>query len=348
MTQAVATLPYFIGTAFSMPEFWKMKLRALKVGKHTMSNQEQSEQENGGARGQKVQSPHDKLFRQTFSDKRKVEAFLKGALTESIASKLQFESLNQVKDSFIDEQLREHFADVVYTCKFGEEREITLTFLFEHKTWQPAFPHLQLLRYMLNIWEAEEKNRQQLRPILPIVVYHGRKAWDVKPFKRYFERDLYPKELERFLPTFEYGLVDLTAASREAIQGDFNLTSLRASFLVMKYMANPNVLELIPFILGELKQLLREKDGDGYYQIILLYLRNHEKAKNGRIMEAIDHTEWVAEKGSWAWEDQQKGKLEANQKIAERMLRKGYPVPEIAELTTLSEGEISKLKSALS
>jgi Putative transposase, YhgA-like len=55
---------------------------------------------------------------------------------------------------------------------------------------------------MLEIWQQDIINKRNLSVVIPIVFYQGTKKWEYRPFKDYF--DYVPKELERFLPKFDY------------------------------------------------------------------------------------------------------------------------------------------------
>ncbi len=79
----------------------------------------------------------------------------------------------------------------------------------------PIYPHLQLLRYMLEIWEYCEKNKLPLIAVIPIIVYHNKhqRKWIKKPFESSFKH--IDEDLKPFIPTFDYQLTDLTQYSQE-------------------------------------------------------------------------------------------------------------------------------------
>ena len=61
-------------------------------------------------------NPHDKFFKETFSIRENVVDFLKGTFAEEMVEKLDLSTLIQDNTSYIDEELKEHFSDIVYTC----------------------------------------------------------------------------------------------------------------------------------------------------------------------------------------------------------------------------------------
>ncbi|MBL7804076.1 MAG: Rpn family recombination-promoting nuclease/putative transposase, partial [Saprospiraceae bacterium] len=60
--------------------------------------------------------PYDKFFKSVLTLRRAAEELLVYSLPHSILTHMQLTSLKPVKDSFLDDRLREHFADVVYSC----------------------------------------------------------------------------------------------------------------------------------------------------------------------------------------------------------------------------------------
>lgn len=80
--------------------------------------------------------------------------------------------------------------------------------LFEHKSYPEEYPHFQLVQYLLNYWRDQLKDKQELRPIVPVVIYHGKPKWNKRPMRQYFEQmtDL----LANFLPDCDYYLINLT------------------------------------------------------------------------------------------------------------------------------------------
>ncbi|MDD2235434.1 MAG: Rpn family recombination-promoting nuclease/putative transposase, partial [Desulfitobacteriaceae bacterium] len=60
-------------------------------------------------------------------------------------------------------------------------------FLFEHKSYQSPLTALQLLKFMIAIWELKtNKEKQKKLPIIiPLIVYHGENRWNIQPSLSY-------------------------------------------------------------------------------------------------------------------------------------------------------------------
>ena len=94
---------------------------------------------------------HDKLFKAAFSEKELVIDFINNFLPKEIHKKIDTNSLSLQPNSYITPSLKEFYSDIIYSCKFGE-KEIELCLLFEHKSYVPPYPHLQILRYLVEAW----------------------------------------------------------------------------------------------------------------------------------------------------------------------------------------------------
>jgi len=185
----------------------------------------------------------DKFIRQVLSNRKTARHYLKQFVPKEITAQLDFRTLRLSSNSFVDEKLKEHISDLVYLCDFKDKREksqkVRMSFLFEHKSYLPKFPHLQLMRYLLEAWEYDARESKGLNLTIPIVLYHGKRKWNYKSFNEYFT--LPDKSLNRFIPSFEYLLTDLSQFSDDDIlnlERGFLLNTL----LALKYSRNKKYL----------------------------------------------------------------------------------------------------------
>ncbi|MEM9717691.1 MAG: Rpn family recombination-promoting nuclease/putative transposase [Bacteroidota bacterium] len=150
--------------------------------------------------------PHDKLFKATFSEKDVAIDFIKSFLPDSIQEKIYMESLKLEPVSYVNPTLSGFYSDVVYSCFFGKTA-VQIVILFEHKSYIEQYPHLQLLRYMVEAWFQMIGQNETLKPIIPIIFYHGKDSWVYKPFESYFEK--LDSSLSAFIPSFNYLLTNI-------------------------------------------------------------------------------------------------------------------------------------------
>lgn len=108
--------------------------------------------------------------------------FLQNYLSENIKAQINLDTLQLQKESFIDEQLRSRYVDLLYSVNFKNTRGYVYV-LFEHLSNPDKLIAFRLFKYMLNIMEhhlcknKDNKNNAQLPIIYPIVLYTGHKKY---------------------------------------------------------------------------------------------------------------------------------------------------------------------------
>jgi predicted transposase/invertase (TIGR01784 family) len=135
---------------------------------------------------ERIQSPHDRLINQTLQQLDAARALLAEHLPRELAEYLQFHTLAPVDTSFIDPNLRRRFADRLFQVDVDPEivkslgmkvNYVYILVLIDHKSTDEPFTLIQMLGYLVRIWENALANRQPLVPILPWVIYNGVGPW---------------------------------------------------------------------------------------------------------------------------------------------------------------------------
>ncbi len=313
----------------------------------------------------KTTNSHDKYFKEVFSKKEEATAFLKGSLPKELVRNINFDSLAPLKDSYIDEELKENFSDLVFTCKYKGKKEIKIALLFEHKSKPVQYPHFQLLKYLIKLWDADLKQKRKPVPVIPIIFYHGKEKWDKKRFEEYFEG--IDKQLLPFLPSFDYHLEDLSQYTDEEIAQRYNEIKTRTALLLMKNIFNEQLLlNKVRIIFVEGKRIINEETGEQFFTATFYYLfSNIEKG----YQEITKEIETITEKGGdiamtiamqlreegikegikkgikeGLEKGLQKGKYE-NQKetVAKLFTKAGFTVDEIAEYLDMDKDFVKKI-----
>ena len=167
---------------------------------------------------------HDQFFRENFSRPERLAEFLSLYLPPQLAERLDLTTVEILNDSFVDEELKKHQSDLLCRVFFKDGSSIFVYVLIEHKSHPVWWVALQLLRYMVRIWERiPMRKRQKLPVVFPLVFYHGKRRWTIaRQFSALF--DTAAAELIRpHLPDFEYFLLDLSANSKTEIKGKAEL-----------------------------------------------------------------------------------------------------------------------------
>ena len=166
-------------------------------------------------------TPHDAFFKVTFGDKDVAQDFLKHYLSAQIANVVDLNYLTKENNSFVDERFKESFTDMLYRTKINGE-DGYIYFLFEHKSYQDPLVILQLLRYIVRIWEEKyDRKANRLPIIIPMVIYHGESKWNVqtKLINLIKGIDELPEETKEYIPVYEYELYDLSPFGQVMIVG---------------------------------------------------------------------------------------------------------------------------------
>jgi len=277
-----------------------------------------------------IQNPHDTFVKEVFSHKEQAEDFLKNYLPQDICRLIDFDSLSLVKDSFVDEELKEHFSDLLYEVQLSS-RPGFIYLLFEHKSTPERFTGLQLLRYMVKIWDLYLKqNHEPILPvIIPLVIYNGHRRWMIKTNFSYLFGEI-EKELNKYIPEFNYLLYDLSTLSDEEIKGR---VILKATLMALKYLTTPEPGKHLKGIFSLFKELSESNTPLQYLETLLRYIASaSDKIEEKDITEAIkqigkeaDIMPTLAEK--WIEQGEQQGMikgmvLEAQEMVLEALMER--------------------------
>lgn len=294
-----------------------------------------------------LDNPHDKFFKAAFSRKDVCAALIENRFPEPLRKRLDISTLELTNGSFVDDELNQHFADLVYQCTYSGEQKVKIALLIEHKSYQEDYPHLQLMRYLLNVWQEDRKHNLKLTPVIPLVIYHGHGRWKYAPFTSYFIAT--DSVLEDFIPEFRYLLHDLSAWPDKEILAFQNQFLALATFL-LKHSRAERFLEAFQSDIRDLVGSLAAKNERNFIESVFVYVFRMENGLTREEVLAIfrqvsPQTEEIIMS---AYEQT----LESfNFEVIKRALQKGLQVDTIAAIVNLPvqrvEAIIEKIKKDL-
>ena len=223
-----------------------------------------------------------------FSDLSKVKSYLEGTLSAGLLKRLDFDSLVEDPTTYIDDQLKGFYSDVVYNCRYKGNISVKITLLFEHKSYVPKYPHVQLIIYMGGVWSRQIKEGEPISLIIPMVIYHGKNKWEYRSFASYFKGEV-DEYLLSFIPTFDFLLTNLKADSVEDIRERYRLLSLQMGFLLMKSIHEDTLLDQLEEVFQGVDKLLKDEQGCKYFELLIVYLYYGSKLDAKEIMEKAYH-----------------------------------------------------------
>ncbi|MGL4943223.1 MAG: Rpn family recombination-promoting nuclease/putative transposase [Thermoguttaceae bacterium] len=225
------------------------------------------------------QYQHDAFDKSVFRDTENARKIVEWMFRENrtFVEKLDLGKLEVCEDSYLDDELRESFVDVLYRIPLRSGEMLCVFILIELKTSSERFTMFQVLKYVVRIWDAEFKKfrlRQEqgeeqpatfLFPmVFPMIVHHGETR---------FTAPIEMADLQDVVDGFELQAVrlkailfDLAQMSESDLPDD---PELWASFTMMQAVFSPkidehllNVYEKVyplfeqrPSLLGRWKQM---------------------------------------------------------------------------------------------
>jgi predicted transposase/invertase (TIGR01784 family) len=212
-------------------------------------------------------NPHDRFFKELLAPPEAAVQFLRFYLPAPVVDALDLTTLEVVKDSFVDAQLRAYFSDLLFRVRLQRGGAAFVYLLLEHKSAPEESVALQLLTYLVKLWEPQLRSGARPLPlVIPVVFYHGRERWQVSPrFGALFDfAEL--EALREYAPEFSYHLCDLSQQRELPDEG-----RLKAGLTALKYVFSDELPARLAEIFETIKQL-PEPRGLEYIKTVLRYL----------------------------------------------------------------------------
>jgi predicted transposase/invertase (TIGR01784 family) len=224
--------------------------------------------------------------------------------------------------------------------------------LFEHKCWQDWFVSLQLLKYMVRIWELflkQNKDAQYLPVIVPLVLYHGQPKWELsQDFISLFED---PAGFEPYIPDFIFNLQDVSHMPDEGIQGSPLLRMILTTF---KYIQSPKIRNKLWDIFKLFLELDDKDNISEYLEVLVTYLVNSsgklteeelQEPVNRLIEEGGADMQTIFEK--WIEKGVEKGIDKGKWDMVMNLLREGIPIDIIEKTSGFTAAQINEFKEKM-
>ncbi len=218
----------------------------------------------------KIYNPHDRFFRQSLSDVQIAKDFFEVHLPRGILSKMDLNSLEICKETYIEKNLKESINDIVYKVKVKveEEQQGYIYLAVEHQSTAKHFIAFRFIKYQLAIIDNHLKQNPKskyLPLVFPLLYYHGKKTPYPEPID-FFELFV-NKDLARDFFLRPIHLIDTNNFSDEEIK-THKLSGLLE--LVQKHIYDRDFLLLTT----QLKELILKISTETDQEHLLVYLDN--------------------------------------------------------------------------
>ena len=119
----------------------------------------------------------DKSYKVFFSQPEMVEDLLRNFVKEDWVRLLDFSTLEKQNNSYVSDDLKERFDDVIWSIRWGRQR-LYIYLLIEFQSTVDAFMSLRVMVYLGLLYQDMIQSKRvesgaKLPPVLPIVLYNG-------------------------------------------------------------------------------------------------------------------------------------------------------------------------------
>lgn len=220
-------------------------------------------------------TPHDALFKAVFSRPERAAEVLQGVLAPAVVEEIALDSLTLEPGSFVDEELREQFTDLLFSARTRGGHELRVYFLLEHQSTFDRWIALRLLDYMADIWKdfvRREPSAVYLPFIVPVVVHHGDGGWKARTcFEELFGSPA-AETLLAYTPRFSFSVDDLTGQDEDALRRRAVSAQTRLTLLSLRSMRRlTDLRRWLEALRGLFDELLQEHDGEYAFALLLRY-----------------------------------------------------------------------------
>jgi len=167
---------------------------------------------------EKTDNFHDKSYKKLFSHPRMVEDLIKVFVRKDFVKDIDFNSLTELKQSYISDGYEEKEVDLIYKIK--HKNGIAYFYiLLEFQSTVDKYISLRMLTYILLFYQdlIKQSKSGKLPPVFPIMLYSGNEKWTA-PDNLQELIDIPYKSMKTFIPSFKYFKI---------IENEFSIKSLK-------------------------------------------------------------------------------------------------------------------------
>jgi len=299
-----------------------------------------------------IHQPHDKLFKQSMTDRRVAKDFFKAYLPKKILKHVKLKTLKLENSSFIDTRYQKKESDLIYSVQLDTGSSAYFYILCEHQSKQDSMMAFRLLTYLVRLMEqhTQQHPKEPLPIIFPLVLYSGKQPWNAPT--DLFELFGQGSELARELLFKPYTLIELHKISDEDLRKQ-QWSGLFA--FALKHRKAVNFAQFLNSVFPWASEL-EEKNAGQYLKILLTYVVHEMEADDeslllqkaeeylsnelrGEIMTLAQRFEQNGiqkglEKGRQ--EGRQEGIELEKKAIARKLLKESLPLELVSKMTGLS------------
>ena len=289
----------------------------------------------------------DPAYKRLFSRPRMVRDLLSGFAARDWSAELDLASLTLLPASYVSHDLRQRHGDLVWRVRFKDDRWLYVVLLLEFQSAVDRAMAVRMLTYTALLYqkliaEGVLRERSVLPPVLPVVIYNGRRPWTVPVDVAELIASGRGASLARYQPSQRYFLLD------EGRVGSADLPSGNLVSALIALETNRDQVRAAA-LLGALIDLLRKQD-DGELTAAftewvgqVLLPRRFRGSVSGplprleevRAMLAETVQEWTAE---WVEEGREQGVQQGQRVLLSQLAARKFDAATGERLAAVLEG----------
>ena len=190
-------------------------------------------------------TPHDAVFKTFLRHPETARDFLQIHLPASLREICDLQTLNLESDSFIEEDLRAYYSDVLWSVK-TTEGDGYIYVVIEHQSTPDAHMAFRLMRYAMAAMQKHlDAGHKQLPLVVPMLFYHGAKS--PYPWSLCWLDEFANPGLARQLYAAAFPLVDITVIPDDEIVQHRRMALLE---LIQKHIRQRDLMGLVEQIVS--------------------------------------------------------------------------------------------------
>lgn len=287
-------------------------------------------------------TPHDATFRQFLTQPAIARDFMDIHLPAALRAICDLSTLKLESGSFVEEDLRQYFSDVLYSLK-TTAGDGYIHVLIEHQSTPDRHMAFRMLRYAVAAMQRHlDAGHKTLPLVIPVLFYTGRRS--PYPYAMNWLNEFDDPALATTLYSSDFPLVDVTVIPDDEIMNHRSMAALTllqkhihqrdlaeltdrlATLLMENWLASPQVISLIHYIL----QAGESSGAEAFVRDLAQRVPQHGD-------ELMTIAQQLEQKG------RAEGEREAAFKIARNMLERGLDEAAVMEMTGLSKEDLNRL-----
>ncbi|KGT91280.1 hypothetical protein NG99_16895 [Erwinia typographi] len=302
-----------------------------------------------------IPTPHDATFRQFLTQPEIARDFMDIHLPAELRAICDLSTLKLESGSFVEDDLRQYFSDVLYSLKTTAGDDGYVHVLIEHQSSPDRHMAFRLIRYAVAAMQRHlDAGHKKLPLVIPVLFYTGKRS--PYPYSTNWLQEFDDPALAGKLYAGDFPLVDVTVISDEEIMNHRSMAALTllqkhirqrdlaeltdrlATILLAGWLSSPQVISLVHYIL----QAGESSDAQAFVRELALRVPQHED----ELMTIAQQLEQKGlEKGiqQGRQEGRQEGMLEGKLQVARSMLQNGIDRSSVMQMTGLSDDDLAQI-----